>query len=78
MDPIRLTPATVHMRLPEDDPDPHGRIAQLEHLLALERARREAIEGGLDRLSERCYALSRENAALREQLGDDAALPEPV
>jgi regulator of replication initiation timing len=69
MDPIRLSPETVRTRLPEDDVDPAERIAQLEHLLALERARREAIEAGIDRLSERCHALARENAALRERLG---------
>ncbi len=45
------------------------RVRELEHLLQLERARREAIEEGLDRLSARCHALSRENAELREQLG---------
>ena len=48
---------------------PEGRVRELEHLLQLERARREAIEEGLDRLSARCHELSRENAELREQLG---------
>ena len=51
------------------------RIEELEHLLALERARREAIEEGMERLSARCNELARENAALREQLGGDVALP---
>ena len=61
---IRLTPETVEARLPAPDPD--ERIRELEHLLQLERARREAIEQGLDRLSERCAELARENAKLRE------------
>ena len=60
------------------DPQTAARIAELEHLLELERGRREAIEAGLDRLSERCHALARQNAALREQLGPDLQLPEPV
>jgi regulator of replication initiation timing len=60
------------------DPSLAKRIAELEHLLELERARREAIEAGLDRLSERCHTLARENAALRERLGAVAPLAEPV
>ena len=56
-----------------------ARIRELEHLLELERARRVAIEQGLERLSIRCNALARENAALREQLpADPAPEPEPV
>ena len=70
MDPIRLTPETVSTRLPETSAD--ERVRELEHLLELERARRKAIEQGIDRLSERCSELARENAALRE------LLPEPV
>jgi hypothetical protein len=42
-------------------------------MLELERGRREAIEAGIDRLSERCHALARENAALRERLGEPVA-----
>ena len=53
--------------LPDDATS--DRVGELEHLLELERARREAIESGLDRLNERCAELQRENAALREQLG---------
>ena len=53
-------------------------MKELGHLLALERARREAIEQGLDRLSVRCHDLARENAALRELLPADVELPEPV
>ena len=64
MDSIRLEPATVSTRLPE--PTAEERIRELEHLLELERARRKAIEEGLDRLSARCAELARENAALRE------------
>jgi regulator of replication initiation timing len=60
------------------DPATAKRIAELEHLLELERGRREAIESGLDRLSERCHALSRENAILRERLGEDAPVVETV
>lgn len=73
MEPLRLSPADVGTRLPEQDPA--KRIRELEHLLELERGRREAIEGGLDRLSVRCSELARENAAFREQLGGDVALP---
>ena len=58
------------------DPSAQARIAQLEHLLELERSRREAIEAGVDRLSERCHQLARENAALRERLGEEAPLVE--
>ena len=76
MDAIPLTPPAVETRLPEDDP--HARVLELEHLLQLERARREAVEEGLERLSERCTALAAENAALRELLPADAELPEPV
>ena len=76
MDPIRLTPATIATRLPE--PPAEQRVKELGHLLALERARREAIEQGLDRLSVRCHDLARENAALRELLPADVELPEPV
>ena len=76
MDPIRLMPATVATRLP--DTAPEERVRQLEHLLELERARRGAIEAGLDRLSARCHQLARENAALRELLPAHVELPEPV
>jgi predicted nucleic acid-binding Zn-ribbon protein len=55
-----------------------ARIKELEHLLELEQARRKAIESGLDRLSERCHELQRENALLRERLGDDLPLIESV
>jgi hypothetical protein len=72
MDPIRLTPATVSAHLPE--PATEVRVMELEHLLELERARRAAIEEGLDRLSARCNDLARENAALRELLPADVAL----
>ena len=64
METLRLTPPEVHTRLPE--PSAQERICELEHLLELERGRREAIEQGLDRLSTRCAELARENAALRE------------
>lgn len=60
----------IEIRLPGED----ARVQQLEHLLELERARREAIEQGLDRLSARCGELARENAALRERLGEPAAV----
>ena len=53
------------------------RVRELEHLLALERARREAIEAGMERLSARIDELARENAELRRQLGD-AAFPQGV
>jgi hypothetical protein len=66
VDTITLTPPSVTTRLPGDD----ARITELEHLLRLERARREAIEEGLDRLSARCAELARENALLRERLGE--------
>ena len=66
MDPIRLTPATVSTRLPE--PAIEERVRELEHLLELERARRVAIEAGIDRLSARCNELAHENALLRELL----------
>jgi hypothetical protein len=65
VDTITLTPPTVETRL-----DP--RVQELEHLLQLERARRQAIEEGLDRLSARCGELARENARLRERLGEPA------
>jgi cell division protein FtsB len=42
------------------------RVAELERLLTLERARRHAMEQGLDRLSRRVQELTRENADLRE------------
>ena len=76
MDPIRLRPATVAARLPETTAE--ERVRELEHLIELERARRVAIEQGLDRLSARCHELSRENAALRELLPADVALPGTV
>ncbi|HEX8208122.1 MAG TPA: hypothetical protein VF587_18815 [Solirubrobacteraceae bacterium] len=60
------------------DPASAKRIAELEHLLEMERGRREAIEAGIDRLSERCHTLARENALLRERLGDDARVVETV
>ncbi|HEX8122945.1 MAG TPA: hypothetical protein VF549_16970 [Solirubrobacteraceae bacterium] len=55
-----------------------NRIAELEHVLELERARRRAIEQGLDRLSDRCAHLARENAALRELVPAHLELPELV
>jgi hypothetical protein len=73
VDPIRLTPPTVETLLPAEE-----RIRRLEHRLELERARREAIEQGLDRLSDRCGRLARENAALRELVPNGTPLPEPV
>jgi hypothetical protein len=73
MKSLRLTPDHVRTQLPETSAT--ARIAELEHLLALERARREAIEQGLDRLSTRCGALARENAALRDMVPAGAALP---
>ena len=60
------------------DPQAAVRIAELEHLLEMERGRREAIEAGIDRLSERCHSLARENALLRERLGEDTELTELV
>ena len=54
--------------------DAEGRIRELEHLLELERARRMAMEQGLDRLSDRVNELAHENQALRRRLGD----PEPA
>ncbi|MDQ3741233.1 MAG: hypothetical protein M3389_09860 [Actinomycetota bacterium] len=69
MESLRLAPDQVRAHLPE--PTAQERITELEHLLELERARREAIEQGLDRLSARCNDLARENAALKEQLGGD-------
>jgi RIO-like serine/threonine protein kinase len=57
---------------------PDDQIRELEHLLELERARRQAMEQGLDRLSARCAALTRENAALRELVPNGTPLPEPV
>lgn len=74
MDSIRLTPATVSTRLPETAAE--ERIAELEHLLELERARRAAIEQGIERLSARCDELAHENAALRELLPAHVELPE--
>jgi hypothetical protein len=69
--PIRLSSDAVAASVPAGE-----RIRELEHLLELERARRAAIEEGLDRLSVRCGELARENAALRDMLPADAALPE--
>jgi hypothetical protein len=54
------------------------RVRELERLLAMERARRQAVEQGLERLSARCTSLARQNAALRELVPDGATLPEPV
>ena len=77
MDPITLTPDAVRASL-----GPDARIRELEHRLELERGRREAIEQGLDRLSARCNALARDNAALRELLPAGVRLedaePQPV
>ncbi|HEX2086401.1 MAG TPA: hypothetical protein VHF89_12010 [Solirubrobacteraceae bacterium] len=67
MEPVRLVPDDVQARLPPEAAE--ERIRELEHRLELERARREAIEAGIDTLSARCHELARENAALREQLG---------
>ena len=47
--------------------DPAARIRELEHLLELEQARREAMEQGIERLSARVNELLRENAELRER-----------
>ena len=54
--------------------DAGARIRELEHLLELERARRVAIEQGLDRLSERLNELAHENAELRLRLGEPEAV----
>ena len=54
--------------------DAEGRIRELEHLLELERARRKAMEQGLERLSDRVNELAHENATLRLRLGE----PEPT
>ena len=66
MEPIRLTPETVRTHVPDESAD--ARVRELEHLLELERARRRAIEQGIERLSIRCSELTRENAELRELL----------
>ncbi len=76
MSTLRLTPVSVTTRLPESDL--RDRVRELEHLLELERARRQAIEQGLDRLSDRCARLNRENAALRVLVPNGTPLPEPV
>ncbi len=69
-----LTPPAVAARLPDEDAD--ARVARLERMLALERARREAMEQGIDRLSRRVQELTRENASLREgRLGADVLEP---
>ncbi|HEX2086069.1 MAG TPA: hypothetical protein VHF89_10335 [Solirubrobacteraceae bacterium] len=72
MEPIQPRGHGAGTRLAGDDIE--ARIRELEHLLALERARREAIEAGIDTLSARCEELARENAALREQLGGSVTL----
>ena len=68
MDTMTLRPRPSRRACPSED----ARVKELEHLLELERARREAIEEGLDRLSARCSELARENAGLRERLGEPA------
>ena len=55
--------------------DAQARIAELEHLLELEQSRRIAIEQGLERISERCSELAKENLTLRAELGRGDPVP---